>query len=171
MSSEVTRTFDLLDYILRLYPRSDALAGKQGNEWHTISTEAYVRNSRRFALGLLAMGVSKGDRIATVTNNRPEWNYADMGITMAGAVHVPIYPTIGEDEYQYILTHSGSSCLIAGDGKLYEKLAPVVKGITTVKELFTFEEVPGVRSIDAIMELGEKNREKLQEKLDEICDN
>lgn len=168
MSSEVTRTFDLLDYILRLYPRSDALAGKQGNEWHTISTEAYVRNSRRFALGLLAMGVSKGDRIATVTNNRPEWNYADMGITMAGAVHVPIYPTIGEDEYQYILTHSGSSCLIAGDGKLYEKLAPVVKGIATVKELFTFEEVPGVRSIDAIMELGEKNREKLQEKLDGI---
>ena len=111
MSKEVTRTFDILDRILSEFPRPDALGGKKGSEWYTFSTEEYARNSRRFALGLLALGVERGDKVATVTNNRPEWNIADMGLAMVGAIHVPIYPTIGEDEYNYILKHSESGNL------------------------------------------------------------
>ena len=86
MSKEVTRTFDILDRIISEFPRPDALGGKKGSEWYTYSTEEYVRHARRFALGLLAMGIGKGDKVATVTNNRPEWNFADMGLAMAGAV-------------------------------------------------------------------------------------
>ncbi len=105
MTKQVTRTFDILDRYLSKFPRTDALGGKRNGDWYTYSTEEYNLKSHQFALGLMALGIKKGDKIATVTNNRPEWNFADMGIAMIGAVHVPIYPTIGEDEYKYILDH------------------------------------------------------------------
>ncbi len=168
MSKEVTRTFDILGHILENYPRNDALAGKKGNDWYTYSTEEYYHQSHLFALGLLALGIGRGDKVATVTSNRPEWNFADMGISMAGAVHVPIYPTIGEEEYQYILTHSEATLLIAGDAKLAEKLVPVVKDIPTVKGFYTFEEVPGLPNYSEILQQGEENRVRLEAKLAEI---
>lgn len=165
MSTTVTRTFDILERILIEFPRPDALGGKKGNEWYTYSTEEYYRNSYRFALGLLSMGIGKGDKVATVTNNRPEWNFADMGLAMTGAVHVPIYPTIGEDEYSYILKHSEAKFLIVGDAKLYEKLKPVVERIPSVKEIYAFEEVEGPRYYEEIMKAGDGHREDLAPKL------
>lgn len=166
MSKEVTRTFDILDRILSEFPRPDALGGKKGSEWYTFSTEEYARNSRRFALGLLALGVERGDKVATVTNNRPEWNIADMGLAMVGAIHVPIYPTIGEDEYNYILKHSESRFLIVGDAKLYDKLKPVVDRIPSLKEIYAFEEVEGCRHYEEIMEAGDRNCLALETRLD-----
>ena len=166
MSKEVTRTFDILDRILSEFPRPDALGGKKGSEWYTFSTEEYARNSRRFALGLLALGVERGDKVATVTNNRPEWNIADMGLAMVGAIHVPIYPTIGEDEYNYILKHSESRFLIVGDAKLYDKLKPVVDRIPSLKEIYAFEEVEGCRHYEEIMEAGDRNCLALETRFD-----
>ncbi len=168
MSTTVTRTFDILERIMNEFPRPDALGGKKGDEWYTYSTEEYYRHSYRFALGLLSMGIGKGDKVATVTTNRPEWNFADMGLAMAGAVHVPIYPTIGEDEYSYILKHSEAKFLIAGDAKLYEKLKPVVERIPSVKVIYTFEEVEGARFYEEIMNAGDDHREALTPKLKEI---
>jgi long-chain acyl-CoA synthetase len=168
MSTTVTRTFDILERIVSEFPRPDALGGKKGSEWYTYSTEEYYRNSYRFALGLLSMGIGKGEKVATVTNNRPEWNFADMGLAMTGAVHVPIYPTIGEDEYSYILKHSEAKFLIVGDAKLYEKLKPVVERIPSVKEIYAFEEVEGARYYEEIMKAGDEHREALTPKLKEI---
>lgn len=168
MSTTVTRTFDILERIVSEFPRPDALGGKKGNEWYTYSTEEYYRNSVRFALGLLSMGIGKGEKVATVTNNRPEWNFADMGLAMTGAVHVPIYPTIGEDEYSYILKHSEAKFLIVGDVKLYEKLKPVVERIPSVKEIYAFEEVEGARYYEEIMKAGDDHWEALTPKLKEI---
>ena len=56
--------------------------------------------------GLLAMGYKKGDKIATITGNKPEWNFVDMGLAQAGMIHVPIYPTISTEEYAFILEHA-----------------------------------------------------------------
>ncbi len=111
MGELVTRTFDILERYLKEFPRADALGGKKDGSWYTYSTEEYNKNSHLFALGLMALGFKKGDKIATVTNNRPEWNFADMGMAMIGVVHVPIYPTIGEDEYKYILRHAEAKML------------------------------------------------------------
>ncbi len=129
MEHIVTRTFDVLDHAMANFPRPDALGGKNGDSWYTFSTQEYVEKSHQFALGMMALGLSVGDKVATVTNNRPEWNFADMGLSMMGAVHVPIYPTIGDDEYSYILSHSEAKYLIVGDAKLFEKLKPVVANV------------------------------------------
>lgn len=168
MGAEVKRTFDILDRYMELFPRKDALGGKKGNEWYTFSTEEYVEKSHQFALGLLALGLKKDDKVATVTTNRPEWNFADMGLAMAGVVHVPIYPTIGDDEYRYILEHAETKILIIGDKKLYEKLKPIAAGIKSIQDLYTFEEVEGAKSFEEILKLGESKKDELSDKLEQI---
>lgn len=168
MAVTVTRTFDILDKYIQEFPRPDALGGKKDGEWYTFSTEEYYKKAHQFALGLLAMGLKKGDKVATVTTNRPEWNFADMGMAMTGVVHVPIYPTIGDDEYKYILEHSESKMLIAGDAKLFEKLHPIVKRLPEVKDIYTFEEVEGAKNYEEILALGESKRAELENKLDEV---
>jgi long-chain acyl-CoA synthetase len=162
MAVKVTRTFDILDKYMEEFPREDALGGKKDGNWYTFSTEEYYKKSHQFALGMLALGIEKGDKVATVTTNRPEWNFADMGMTMTGVVHVPIYPTIGEDEYKYILEHSEAKILIVGDSKLYEKLVPVVRMLPGVQEIYTFEEVEGAKNYEEILTLGESKRTELE---------
>jgi long-chain acyl-CoA synthetase len=168
MTVKVTRTFDILDKYMQEFPRQDALGGKKDGEWYTYSTEEYYKKAHQFALGLLALGFEKGDKVATVTTNRPEWNFADMGMAMTGVVHVPIYPTIAEEEYSYILEHSESKMLIAGDSKLFEKLQPVVKALPGVQTVYTFEEVDGAKNFGEILTLGESKRKELESRLEEI---
>jgi long-chain acyl-CoA synthetase len=168
MAVTVTRTFDILDKCMQEFPREDALGGKKDGNWYTYSTEDYYKKSHQFALGLLAMGLMKGDKVATVTTNRPEWNFADMGMSMTGVVHVPIYPTIGEDEYKYILEHSEAKLLIVGDSKLYEKLVPVVRMSQGIHEIYTFEEVEGAKNYEEILMLGESKRTELEASLNKI---
>ena len=103
MATKVTRTFDLLQHILTEFPRKDALGGKNNKDWYVYSTAEYVEKSHQLAMGLMALGLKKGDKVGTVTTNRPEWNFADFAIQQSGAVSVPIYPTISEHDLTFIL--------------------------------------------------------------------
>jgi len=163
MEQTVTRTFDILKHTLKEYPREDAIAGKRDGKWYTFSTQEYNQKSHQFALGLLALGLEKGDKVATVTNNCPEWCIADMGLAMTGVVHVPIYPTIGEEEYQYILKHAEVKMLIVGDVKLYNKLLPLANELGLM--MYTFEKVEGAKNYQEILDLGETQKSSLEEKL------
>ena len=100
---EVTRIFDLLDHAKQYFPCEDMLCGKENGMWTPYSTERYITLVNSLSYGLLHLGVEKGDRIASISNNRPEWNILDMAILQVGAIHVSIYPTISESDYQYIL--------------------------------------------------------------------
>jgi len=168
MANEVKRTFDILDKCLQEFPRKDALGGKDSKDWYVYSTAEYVEKSHQFAMGLMALGLKKGDKVATVTTNRPEWNFADMGLAMTGIVHVPIYPTIGDEEYSYILEHAEIHLLLVGDRKLYEKLSPIAARLPEIAHLYTFEDVEGVRNFDEILELGKSHQEELKEQLEQI---
>jgi long-chain acyl-CoA synthetase len=168
MAKEVTRTFDVLDWILTELPRPDALGGKNGNDWYVYSTAEYVEKSHQFAFGLMALGLKKGDKVATVTTNRPEWNFADMGMAMTGIVHVPIYPTIGDEEYSYILEHAEIKALFVGDRKLFEKLSPIVARLPEITHVYSFEEIEGVPYFEELLQLGESRREELSEQLEQI---
>ncbi|MCG6185888.1 long-chain fatty acid--CoA ligase [Maribellus maritimus] len=164
----VTRTFDILERYLEEFPREDAIAGKKDGKWYTYSTAEYNEKSHQFAMGLIALGLKKGDKIATVTTNRPEWNIADMGMAMIGVIHVPIYPTIGEDEYKYILEHSEAQIVIVGDRKLFEKINPLANRIAAIDKVFTFEEVERAKNYQEILELGKAQKDKLGDSLKEI---
>lgn len=168
MATEVKRTFDILERMLLEFPRIDALGGKNGNDWYVYSTAGYVEKSNCFALGLMALGLKKGDKVATVTTNRPEWNFADMGMAMTGVVHVPIYPTIGDEEYSYILEHAEIKTLIVGDKKLFEKLSPLAARLPQITHVYSFEEIEGVENFEKLIELGESRKAELTGQLEQI---
>ena len=165
MSIDVKRTFDLLDRYQQKFQRKDALGGKKDGKWYTYSTSEYCEKSKEFALGVLALGLQKGDRVATVTTNRPEWNFVDMGLAMAGLVHVPIYPTIGEDEYQFILEHAQVKYILVGDKKIHGKIAPIAEKIDSVLELYSFEELEECPHFDEILKLGKEKEAEFGETL------
>ncbi len=168
MGITVTRTFDILERYLQEFPRKDALGGKKDGAWYTFSTEEYNLKSHQFAMGIMALGLKPGDKIATVTTNRPEWNFADMGMAMCGVIHVPIYPTIGEDEYKYILNHAEVKMVIVGDQKLFEKINPIAAELPDIKGVYAFEEVKGAKNYEEILKLGESKTQALKEKLEEL---
>lgn len=167
MGEKIKRTFDLLERAMIAFSRPDALAGKKDGKWYTYSTEEYHRKAHQAALGFMALGLEKGDKVATITTNRPEWNFVDMGLAMAGMVHVPIYPTLGEEEYSYILEHAEVKVLVLGDKKLYRNIAPVTQKIAAINDVFTFEQVEGARNIEELLALGEENRQQFESVLEE----
>jgi long-chain acyl-CoA synthetase len=166
----VKRTFDLLQRYETMYAsKTDALAGKNGAEWYTYSSKEYIKNTNNISLGLLSMGLKKGDKVATVTVNRPEWNFFDLGMAQIGVVHVPIYPTISIEDYRYILEHCEASYVIVGDKKLYEKIAALVDEIDTLKGIYSFDQLDGVAHWTEIANAGTRNARRNE--LDSIKDS
>jgi long-chain acyl-CoA synthetase len=135
-----------------------------------LSGDDYIRYSNLFSIGLLALGFEKGDKIATVTNNRPEWNFIDMGMLQVGIVHVPLYPTISLDEYKYILTHSDVKAVIISDKQLYAKLEKLIGTIPAITKVYIFNEVEGVANWNEIIALGEQNEAHFKTRFNEIKD-
>jgi len=150
--AKIERIFDLLTYSEENFPMDVALAVKRYGRWETFSTSDYRKNTDAVSLGLLAMGFEKGDKIATVSNNRPEWNFMDFGMTQIGCVHVSIYPTISDDEYRHILTHSDSRILIVADKELFDRLHHFVDEIDKLEAIYTFDEVEGATNWRKIIE-------------------
>lgn len=104
----ILRLFDLLPHYSKSFnPKDDVLAYKEEGVWKKINLVKYRHIVDSLSYGLIALGVQKGDKIATIMNNRPEWNYLDFAIMQAGAIHVPVYPTISKADYEYIFNHGG----------------------------------------------------------------
>lgn len=166
---QVTRTFDILERLRENFMCDDALAVKRNKKWDIFSTQDYLDSAYDFAYGLMALGYKKGEKIGTVSNNRPEWNFVDMGMAMAGIVHVPIYPTISDSEYEYILAHSEVKTLIVSDKMLYKRLVPLAEKVSAIKDIYVFDDgIADAKSWTEIRDLGTENREKYKQELESI---
>ncbi len=152
----VSRTFDLLERYRELYDKDDALCFKQNGVWTKFSTREYIEYSYNFSYGLYDSGYRKGDKIITVSANRPEWNFVDMGMSMIGVVHVPVFTSLSTAEYDYIIRNSGARMVIISDKKLYKTIAPVLSDSTITARVFTFDEIPGARNWLEIVEKGKQ---------------
>ena len=104
---KIKRTFDILESALNNFPLKVALSSKVNGAWNSYSTEQYKTLVDQVSEGLVALGVQKGDKIATITNNRPEWNFINYGVAQIGAVLCPVYPTISESDYKFIFNDAG----------------------------------------------------------------
>ena len=155
---EVTRIFDLLTrYKKKFKLKEGVVAGKENGEWIKYNIDQYIEIVNDISYGLLKLGVKKGDNIATISNNRPEWNFIDMGILQTGAIHVPIYPTISESDYQYILNHAEVKYVFVAGKELLRKIEHILPDIPTLKGLYTFKEHEGVKHLSELIELGKQN--------------
>lgn len=169
---EITRTFDLLDRLLESYPqKDDILAGKENKQWVKYSTKDYVELATMVSYGLLSLGLKKGDKVAMVSNNRPEWNFIDMGISQAGMIHVPIYPTISVEEYDYILDDAKPKLIFVSDKGLFEKIKPIVDKAASIEGIYTINKVEGAKNWTEVKELGKKNADKYRDELIKIKDS
>jgi len=152
----ITRLFDFPYYQLEHYNISDALVTKYNGVWVKTSTEEYVAKANAISRALLRMGVKKDDKIALIsTNNRTEWNIMDIGILQTGAQDVPIYPTISEDEYEYILNHSGAIYCFVSDAEILRKINLIKHKVPSLKEVFSFNVIEGSKNWKELLLLGE----------------
>ncbi len=165
---EVTRLFDLLEKYRTEFIKDDALAVKRDGRWEKFSTSEYLNNAYHISYGLLEYGLEKGDRIATITNNRPEWNFIDMGMSQAGVIHVPIYPTVGEEEYHYILKHAEPKMIFVSDKTIYNKIIHIIRKISSIKKVFTFDNIQGVNHWSELAAKGKEKKDTHYGHLEEI---
>lgn len=164
---EVTRLYDILDYYLEKHPNQEAaLASKKDGKWNKISIQAYIEKTNLISYGLLAIGVKKGDRVGIVSGNRPEWNMVDFAIMQIGAVSVPVYPNISQEDYRHILNHAEMKVVFIDGKNLRAKLEPILPELKSLEEIYTFkDEGSKYKVLDSLVELGRQNPqpEKLKE--------
>jgi long-chain acyl-CoA synthetase len=152
---EVRRLFDAIYYQQQHYPQKVSLAGMKNGQWIKYSTEEVIESANKVSLGLLALGIQPGDKVATVTTaNRPEWNICDTGIGQIGAINVPLYPTISPSEYEYILNHAEVKICIVSDEGLYKKVMSVKDRVPTLQQVYTWDDVPTASNWKELMDAG-----------------
>jgi len=95
----------------RRYPNRPALSSKPhgSKTWETLTYRDLSGRVRQVALGLRALGIERGDRVAILSENRPEWAILDLATLAAGAVSVPVYPTLPASQIAHILSDTGRS--------------------------------------------------------------
>lgn len=160
---EVKRLFDIPRYQFSKYPKADMLTSKINGKWIPWSTEKVLQHVDWFSLGLMELGIQKGDTIAMISNNRPEWNICDIGILQIGAVDVPVYPTASAADYKFIFNDAAVKlCLVSGK-ELYDKVNSIRIEVPSMKEIYSYENLPGVKSWMEIIELGRKAESRISE--------
>ncbi len=152
-----TRLFDVIAHQLTHYSKSDMLAAKQEGAWKMYSTAEVADITLRLGAGLLQAGVQPGDRIAIISANRPEWILTDLACQQIGAVLVPIYPTIGEPELEFVLNDSGSTLLFVNNKDLYGKVQALRAKLPLLRDIYSFDRIPEVTHWSALTALAPEN--------------
>jgi long-chain acyl-CoA synthetase len=148
------RVFDLPAYQLSHYPQSDCLNEKVNGTWKSYSTQDVIDYMNRVSLSLIASGIKKGDVVSIVGNNRPQWNFTDLGIMQIGAVTVPIYPTISDDDYVYIMNDAETQILFVSSQELYDRMQNLKRRIPSLREIITYDKIPGAIHWDDFLQRG-----------------
>ena len=152
-----TRLFDFAYYALEQHPRPDALNTKINGQWESLSTADYVAKAEKLALGLIALGVQPGDKIAIIsTNNRTEWNLCDQAILSAGAIDVPVYPTISSEDYRFIFNDAEVKYCFLSDADLFHKVKAIQAEVPSLKEIYSFVPVDGCAHWDEVFALADE---------------
>ena len=153
-----TRLFDFLSYQLKHRPLDRALNTKYNGDWKSTSTADYASSANLMSAAFLNLKIKSQDKIAMISsNNRSEWCIVDVGILQAGAVNVPIYPTISQNDYEYILNHSESKYCFVSDQEVYDKVMAIKKNVKNLIEIYSFDDIPGCKNWSELLTLGENN--------------
>ncbi len=153
----VIRVFDIIPQLLEKYNKPDALAAKENGSWVTYSTQQFADTVNYLSYGLYGLGIDREDKIAIISNNRPEWNFADYAIQQSGAVSVPIYPTISENDLNFILNDAKVKYIFVSSADLFNKVKSVAAKAPGVKDIYTFNKVEGAKHWTELLEAGKKN--------------
>ena len=162
--TEVKRLFDFPYYQLENYPQEGALVSKVNGQWIKTSTQQYIDQANAISRGLIKLGVKANDKVALISmTNRTQWNICDIGILQIGAQDVPIYPTISEQDYEYVLNHSESKYVFVSCQEVLEKINKIKANVPSLLGVYSFEDIDGCDSWQQVIDLGNENKDLQQE--------
>ncbi|MBX2829155.1 MAG: long-chain fatty acid--CoA ligase [Flavobacteriaceae bacterium] len=153
--TDVKRLFDFPYYQLAQYPQEGALVSKVNGEWIKTSTQEYIDKANAISRGLIKLGVQPNDKVAIISmTNRTEWNICDIGILQTGAQDVPIYPTISEEEYAYVLNHSESKYCFVSCTEVLDKINKIKGDVPSLQGVYSFDEIGSCDNWSEVLTLG-----------------
>ncbi len=164
----ITRLFDIPYYQLKTYNLEKAMVTKSDGEWQAVSSGQFLERANAISRALLGLGVRADDKIALISmTNRTEWSVMDTGILQLGAQTVPIYPTISEEDYAYILNHSGASYCFVSCAEVLEKVRSIQKQVPGLKEVYSFDVIKGCKNWGELLEAGAdaSNQEQVEARM------
>jgi len=167
---EVKRLFDCLEYQLSHFPKEDMLAAKINGQWTPFSTVKVQETVNALSAGILKAGLSgndmtddNADKIAIISNNRPEWIFTDLAVQQTGAILVPVYPTTNPIELEFILRDAGVKMMFASNKELLEKVLGVVDRVPSLQHIYTFDEVEGATNWESLLVYDKELLQKVSE--------
>ena len=161
----VTRLFDFPYHQLEKYPLDKALVTKYDGKWVATSTQEYIDKANAISRGLLRMGVKPNDKIAVISmTNRSEWSILDVGILQIGAQNVPIYPTISEEDYEYVLNHSEAKFCFVSCDEVLQKVLSISGNVKNLEDVFSFDQLKNCNNWEQVLEKGKDtgNQEEVE---------
>ncbi|WKD86769.1 Long-chain-fatty-acid--CoA ligase FadD15 [Polaribacter huanghezhanensis] len=164
--SSPKRLFDFIYNQQEKFPQEKCYVYKKDTYWESISTQQFLEQVNIASRALLNLGIKPNDKIAVISsNNRPEWHVLDIATLQIGAQNVPLYPTLSEKDYEYIINHSDALYCFVSDKELLKKVT-AVKAKTQLKGVFTFDEINAKTNWSSFLELGKsEDNQPLVEKL------
>ncbi len=167
----ITRLFDFAYFQLENYNLEKALITKYKGEWVATSSQEFIDKANAVSRALLRMGVKPDDKIAVISmTNRTEWNIMDIGVLQTGAQNVPIYPTISEEDYAYILNHSESKYVFVSCEEVLEKVKAIQDQVPSLVDVYSFDELPDCKNWRELLTLGadESNQPEVEARKDAV---
>lgn len=159
---ECLRTFDYLENLRQFAPKNDILARKIQGRWVRYSIDQYIEYSNLTAYALLSLGYTEGTKIISLCNNRPEWNFLDMGSALAHMIHIPIYSTLSAEEYLFIFNHSDAEVIVVGNRNFYRKIAPVIEQMDRQVKVIMMDDSDEILCFSKLYEIGRQDADKFR---------
>ncbi len=150
---------EAVEYVARVHHRADAINFKRDGRWVPISSDEVLSRARNIASGLYSLGIRRGDRVAILSESRPEWTLTDAGCMFAAAIDVPIYPTLTPPQVRYILKDSGARVLVLANEEKYFQIKDVLAECPTLEHLIFFEKTRGDTPGISLVELEERGED------------
>lgn len=168
---DITRLFDFPYHQLESNPLERALNTKKNGVWEPTSTQEYMDKANAISRGLLRLGVQANDKIAIISmTNRTEWHICDIGILQTGAQNVPMYPTISEEDYAYVLNHSESTYAFVSCEEVHGKIDSIKDQVPSLKGIYSFDELGNCPNWQEVLDLGAdtSNQEEVEARKDAV---
>ncbi len=158
-AAEPTTLVEVFERVARVHPKPNTLNYKKDGQWIPISSDEMLARIRRIAAGLYSIGVRHGDRVALLSESRVEWTLTDAGCQFAGAIDVPIYPTLMPPQVRYIIEDSGARVLVLNNHEKFVQLREILKECRAIEHIIFFDEA-GVAPTDGLTlaEIEERGR-------------
>ncbi len=166
---EILRNFDLLELTKQKYKRDDVVAAKRNGQWVTYSSDEFVELVNNLSYGLLSLGLTKGDKVAIISANRPEWNLVDFACSQLGIITVPMYPTLSVNDYVFILNDAEVKAAFVETDEIYGKVNAAKSNVASLQFVYSFNPLEGVKLWEEVVVAGKTHPDPA--KVKELADS